>query len=523
MTGPWGMGPLKPYLLAVTPSPFMDDFNRANGDWLDGTIPSWTDPIQLSSALHPWYRLGGNPQIISNEAAIATNFRAIWFNPCSTYNQFSEMTITHIIGGTKESVCVRMPQPQKDGPNPSPNERYSFGYYPPYTSQPNPKWTLEKTNVSGTTVTLIEKIITAKTAPITFRLVALDCGSLGTMLLCYEMIAGVPTFIMGFCDEGSDDLVFPCVGVDGGKDTIHVSSSPMVYGDNWSGGDFTNPETIDLPRLFVGNGEIEKDGSTWQNVSLVGTGTAGVRGGGSITSVAWLCVGGGGGGGGVITGGGGGGGVKYGTITLSGTLTCVVGAGGNYGGNGSPTPTNGTGSSITGTALTTSVSGGGHGSGTNSGFPAGNGSSGGGGRGFNTESGGTGIGGEGFAGGNGVSGQFNAAGGGGAGAVGRNANVTPPHGGDGKQWPTASGGDNAYYGGGGGGGSYNSTAGTGGLGGGGTGGNRSGMFAQSGSPRTGGGGGGAGHNDAGASGSPNGGNGGTGVIKFRSQTANWSP
>jgi len=343
------------------------------------------------------------------------------------------------------------------------------------------------------------------------------------MLLCYEIIAGVPTFIMGYCDPAVAQLTGMCVGIAGGKDTLHVATNP-IFGDDWSGGDFTNPEAIDLPRFF--GGEIFKDGSTWQNEMLVGTSTAGIRGGGSIISVAWLCVAGGGGSGAVIGGGGGGGGVKYGTFTMSGTLTCVVGPGGAGGINTSGTAaTPGGNTSITGTALTQSTTGGGRGSGTNFGFPAGNGGSGGGGRGFNTETGGTGIGGEGFAGGNGVSGQFNAAGGGGAGAAAANANVNYT-GGAGKQWPTASGGDNQYYGGGGGGGIYGNNLGTnglGGIGGGGNGGDRSGHIQTAGGDRTGGGGGGAGHNDSGASGDPNGRNGGSGVVKFRSQNSNWSP
>lgn len=535
MTGPQGAGPFKPLLNVLNLSAFMDDYNRADGVWLDGTIPPWTDPIQLSSALHPWVVLNsaGVNSIISNQAAIGQNFRAIWFNPCSTLNQFSQFTQVAIIGGTLVGACVRMKQPQISGPDPSPLQRYSFGYYHNYASQPQPKWILNKTTDGGTTSTLLEIAITAKTAPVTVRLVALDCGSLGTMLLCYEIIAGVPTFIMGYCDPASADLDGMCVGIDGGKDTLHVPASPHnIILDDWSGGDFVNPEAVDLPRMF--GGEIYKDGINWLTVLPVGTTTVGVRDGGSITSTAWLCVAGGAGGGAVVGGGGGAGGVRYGQFTMTGTLSCIVGAGGLPGlatgssGGFFQDATNGSDSSITGTALTTSCTGGGRGAGTNFGTTANNGGSGGGGRGFNNSTAGTGVAGEGFGGGNGVSGQFWAGAGGGASQAGEAANVGTRKGGDGKEWPLASGGDGTFYGGGGGAGRYGSNSGEaggpGGIGGGGKGGSRhSSHIAASGTPRTGGGGGGGGHNDAGSSGSPHGGSGGTGVIKFRHQTSNWSP
>ena len=240
-------------------------------------------------------------------------------------------------------------------------------------------------------------------------------------------------------------------------------------------------------------------------------------------TVEYLVIAGGGGGGrGANEGYGGGGGGAGGYRSTSSLLNIgtqyniTVGGGGTGGsGNYASNMTNGINSSIIGTGLSYSATGGGFGAtvfGTGS-----SGGSGGGGGGHYSGTGAPGGAGnaggyspvEGYNGGSGQSGgSAGAGGGGGAGGVG--ANATTSTGGIGSNahstWASAtSSGVSGYYAGGGGGGSAGS--GAGGAGGGGAGQNGGGASA-SGTTNTGSGGGGNGNGTAG-------GNGGSGIVILR--------
>lgn len=187
----------------------------------------------------------------------------------------------------------------------------------------------------------------------------------------------------------------------------------------------------------------------------------------SILPIDYIVVAGGGGGGNYS--GGGAGGVLTGSLSVSSSnYTITVGLGGS-GSVGSTTGTNGQSSSLIGTPLSITATGGGYGGNTGA---AGNGGSGGGGRGAAGSTGGTGIAGQGNNGAAGSAGVGGAGGGAGAAGSGRN-------GGNGIQWL-----DSNYYGGGG---AAGFPAGTPGLGGGGA---TSGTAPSPGTANTGGGGGG---------------------------------
>jgi len=246
----------------------------------------------------------------------------------------------------------------------------------------------------------------------------------------------------------------------------------------------------------------------------------------SGVTLEYLVIAGGGGGGrganeGYGGGGGGAGGLRSSSSIFSSgqTYTIAVGAGGvkgigNY--SGSQYPSSGVNSSITGTAISYSSSGGGRGSTVFD--TGGNGGSGGGAGGHYSGTGGIGGSGnaggytpvEGYAGGNGQSGQpARAGGGGGAGGVGANAGGSSGNGGVGSNaystWASAtSTGSGGYYAGGGAAGGGGSD-GTGGLGGGGNGG-----VNQHGATNTGSGGGGTGNGSEG-------GNGGSGIVILRKE------
>lgn len=475
---------------------YADDANRTNG----GLGGSWAASTGLSIDSNTFYASG-------------LGRFAVWgFDTCGTYDQFAQMDCFVVAGATKAAgPAVRM-------------DAAASSYYYAIAQTEGPVagidagWYIGK-RVGGTSTTLAYLQDTGIAAgTYTLRLAAIDCGSLGTMLCLYQMVAGVPVFKIAGFDDAAADLISDKIGFEGAIDNVTYPGGTQV-GDNWMGGDFLADDGIhDMPRMFGGWATL--DGSTWINEFQVGTTTLGVRGGGSLPA-AWLCVAGGGGGAGVIGGPGGGGGVRYGTHTFTGTHTIIVGAGGNRGNNVGGVPTSGSDSSI---SSLTSCTGGGRGSGATGISTPANGGSGGAAHGFSSATGGTGVSGEGNAGGNGDAGFWSASAGG-AGAAGLNANGTARAGGAGKQWPTASGGDNAYYGGGGGASGYaNGAGGAGGVGGGGVGGTRqSPFFAEGGTAKTGGGGGGGGHNDAGASGSPYGGDGGSGVVKTRSVNADWTP
>lgn len=186
-----------------------------------------------------------------------------------------------------------------------------------------------------------------------------------------------------------------------------------------------------------------------------------------VTSVDYLVVGGGGGGagshsGGVSGGGGGGGGVLSGTLSVSGSVTVTVGAGGAYG----PPSTSGSngGNSVFGSV--TSYGGGGGGASISAGNSGGSG----GGGGSTYMAGGSGTSGQGYGGGTGYNDIYGGAGGG-AGAAATNASSSGGGtAGSGKSSSIT--GSTLVYGGGGGGGSNTGTRVSGGSGGGGAGGDR---------------------------------------------------
>lgn len=209
-------------------------------------------------------------------------------------------------------------------------------------------------------------------------------------------------------------------------------------------------------------------------------------------------------GGGASSGGGGGAG---GLLTSNTTLvpgaayTVVIGAG------GASDAASGTGSSLTGTGVSVSATGGGGGGLSNGGTGSSGGSGGGGG--YNVSTGGSGTSGQGFAGGNGtVALTGGGAGGGGAGAAGGNS--TSAVGGSGGNGLASSiTGSSVFYAGGGGGiGRSPSAGGTGGSGGGGAGG--SSLAGVAGTANTGGG--------AGAAYA----NGGSGVVILSVPTINYT-
>jgi len=226
----------------------------------------------------------------------------------------------------------------------------------------------------------------------------------------------------------------------------------------------------------------------------------------TVTAVDYLVVAGGGGSGNSIYGGGGGaGGFRSGasfSVTAGSPYAITVGAAGT----GGASPTNG-GDSTFSTITSTGGGAGGY-----DGSTAGkNGGSGGGADNDNTTTAGTGVGGQGNAGGVG----FTTAGGGGGGGGGASAAggaatvLGAGNGGNGSEWPSASG--TFYAGGGGGGRNAAGAGGTGGTGGGGTGGSGSANDNTAGGTNTGGGGGGA----SGFAVSQTGKNGGSGVVIIR--------
>lgn len=536
MTGPQGMGPLIPgggvpgFPGGGGPAllEWFDDFDRANGN-IDDVDHPWvvTDFTGITSV--------SSVQINGNKVRLeASRSRARWNLQATGLDQWSQVTVDQT-GGSRMGPGVRMN---------SDDQGYWGSFFPDYAGNLLNYWAIFKQ--SGNTATQLARgpRITAPSSPITMRLASLDMGSLGTLLVLYHLIGGTPSVVMAAVDyeadtdfdddSGLDPNLY--VGMYGTMDTLHIS---QAFGfDLWFGGDHEENEDYPAPRVVGGYMIYEPGTSTWQSEFDFSQSMSGkdvlVRGGGSVSGVAYLCVAGGGAGGNVCGGGGGGGGVIYGTTLLSTPQTIVVGAGGVAGGTISSPSTNG-GNSQIGSLVTTI--GGGKGAGTNAGDAPGAGGSGGGDSAFATATtGGAGTVGQGFKGGDGHA-SYVGAGGGGAGEVGDDdpgtAGVPPipgtAHGGDGKQWPIASGGDDLYYGGGGGNGQYSINTsmipGNGGLGGGGKGGRRHNPNAASvpGTPGTGGGGGGAGHNDGGSPGSPFGSAGGYGTVKFRSQNANWSP
>jgi hypothetical protein len=263
--------------------------------------------------------------------------------------------------------------------------------------------------------------------------------------------------------------------------------------------------------------------SNSSGASLASSASSSVTTQAPLVSATYLVVAGGGGGGrganeGYGGGGGGAGGLRSASssLTLATTYTVTVGAGGAGGsGNYASNMTNGLNSSIIGTGLSYSSTGGGAGA-TVFGTGSAGGSGGGGGGHYSGTgaAGGAGNAGgytpvEGYNGGAGYSGSGAAAGGGGgAGGVGQAANNSA--GGVGSSsystWATdTSSGSSNYYAGGGGGGAGSAT-GSGGTGGGGAG--SAGGSGTSGTSNTGGGGGGCGNGSGG-------GNGGSGIVIIR--------
>jgi hypothetical protein len=250
-------------------------------------------------------------------------------------------------------------------------------------------------------------------------------------------------------------------------------------------------------------------------------------------SVDFLVIAGGAGGAASYGGGGGSGGYRnsYSTETSGGggsseaslsfvvgtVYTITVGSGGadndifGTGNNGS----NGTDSSISGTALSTITSSGGGGGGANTTGAVSGGSGGGGG---SNGGGGAGTSNQGYRGGNASTGGsgYAGSGGGGAGAIGGDLGSAATTGGNGGAGLASSiTGSSVTRGGGGGGGAYGGSIGTGGTGGGGNGGKHDNSVLKTGGTANTGSGGGGG-SDGGN------GNGGSGVVILRMPTANYS-
>jgi hypothetical protein len=277
---------------------------------------------------------------------------------------------------------------------------------------------------------------------------------------------------------------------------------------------------------FTGNGTIGTNGTVYV-VERFQSGTTNWTVPNGVTSIDYLLVGGGGGGGGVAgggfsSGGGGAGQVRGGTaaVTAGQTLSAVVGASGVSGGTTSiAAAVGGIGgtSSLTGTGVSLTATGGGGGAGgqgASGATNATNGASGGGGgaQGVVIAQPANGTAGQGTAGGTGLaSGSGNnqsGGGGGGAGVAGGNGTSTAGGAGGAGVSNSTTGAVVNYGGGGGGGKRVTGSAGAGGQGGGGTGG-----LAAAGSAataNTGGGGGGAG-----GDGSLAGGAGGSGIVVVR--------
>ena len=211
------------------------------------------------------------------------------------------------------------------------------------------------------------------------------------------------------------------------------------------------------------------------------------------------------------TSGGGGSSESSLSLTVGATYTITVGAGGTISGNN--TQTNGSDSSIIGTGVSITSTGGGK-AGSQTIAPGSGGSGGGGAENASGQTGGSGTANQGFNGGLGSQPSGWGAGGGGAGAVGVDGSV-----GTGGAGLSSSITGSSVARGGGGGSSGNSRAGgAGGTGGGGNGGSGSGGSGTStaGTVNTGGGGGGSWDQEG------TGKNGGSGVVILRVPTANYS-
>jgi len=259
-------------------------------------------------------------------------------------------------------------------------------------------------------------------------------------------------------------------------------SSWSAYGDAWKA-------TNDTYTLLMWNGT---GSHSWLTT-------------GNTTTADYLLVGGGGAGGsgvggGTGTGGGGGGGILSGSTTiLNGTVTIVIGAGGN-----SPPAGGIGGNGINSTFLGYTAVGGGGGAGGNAPYSANNSIASGGGASYSGTPGTGGT--QGKAGGAGAtSGTYGGGGGGGYSFVGNDGGTTAGGaGGNGTDSYIMI--TNTSYGGGGGGGSLAGTGGLGGYGGGGKGNTTAGYRGVNGTPGSGGGGGGSG------TGTGTGGYGGSGVL-----------
>tara|TARA_R100001510_G_scaffold43203_1_gene39661 strand:+ start:1317 stop:2738 length:1422 start_codon:yes stop_codon:yes gene_type:complete len=250
----------------------------------------------------------------------------------------------------------------------------------------------------------------------------------------------------------------------------------------------------------------------------------------TLTNVEFLVVAGGGGGGGSSSGvggagGGGGGGGYRSSVTgeisgggasaenklslATGTYTITIGAGGAGGTNSSDT--DGNDSSIVGTGINVTSTGGGHGGSYATNAVGSDGGSGGGQMSGHTDNqGGSGTSGQGYAGGQYLwnpptYSYIGGGGGGGAGSVGGNARSSSPNGGDGgTAVTTAINGNNVSYARGGGGGSLNGSPSP-------NGGKNANQPAAS--ANTGNAGGGV--SDADGGNHYNGGNGGSGIVIVR--------
>jgi len=246
---------------------------------------------------------------------------------------------------------------------------------------------------------------------------------------------------------------------------------------------------VACPASLTGGSVATVNGDCVLSFTTVGSYSWTVPAGVSTADV--LVVAGGGGGGADAAGGGGGGGVIYQqAVSVTGSVSVTVGAGGVGGRNSTSTVASNGSNSVFG-ALT--AIGGGRGGTYRGGAGAAGGSGGGGG--FDSGVAGAATSGQGYAGGAGIgswSGGPAAGGGGGAGGVGTAGNVSDGNGGPGRTVNIT--GSNVTYGGGGGGGrwSVTTTVENGGSGGGGRGAGSCGANpSMPGTANTGGGGGGA--------------------------------
>jgi hypothetical protein len=287
------------------------------------------------------------------------------------------------------------------------------------------------------------------------------------------------------------------------------------FDDVYSDGDVATAATnghvyADTPTGTYSWGTLTANTTTTSNTTYEWTPIVGMTG-------DVLMVAGGGGGGGSTGGGGGAGGLLFNEgVSLSGSKTIVVGAGGpgQEGGVYPEDPVNGGDTTFSG--LDNALGGGGGSGGNYTGAPsdsgvAGNdgGSGGGGGSGSHPLLGGSGTTSQGFAGGSGDGGG-RGGGGGGAGGAGDTNNTNGNDGGVGLDYSNIYGtvyGESGWFASGGGGGGY--TDGDASIGGGGGGGNSSSVTGQNAQRHTGGGGGGG---YGGSSTTYNGGNGGSGIV-----------